>query len=90
MHLSNNLKILRGLNGNLSQQQLADLIGCSRQTIICIESGKINPSLEIALKLSEALNTPVDEIFALQEGREKEKFCNKIKSFFSCMRGDRD
>lgn len=72
------------MNGDLSQQQLAELVGCSRQTIISIETGSKNPSVELALKLSHALNTPMDEIFALEEGVEKECFCTKIANFFRC------
>ncbi len=86
MNLANTLKELRLKNGDLSQQQLAEMIGCSRQTIISIESGRINPSVEIALKLSHALKTPVDEIFALAEGKEKEHFCARIAELFKCRK----
>lgn len=72
------------MNGELSQQQLAELVGCSRQTIISIETGCKNPSVELALKLSHALNTPMDEIFALEESSEKDSFCKKISQFFRC------
>ncbi len=82
MNLANTLRLLRQQNGDLSQQQLAEMVGCSRQTIISIESGKINPSVEIALKLSHALNTPVDRIFSLAEGKEKECFCDRISELF--------
>lgn len=82
MNLANTLKALRQKNGDLSQQQLAEMVGCSRQTIIAIESGKINPSVEIALKLSHALNSPVDQIFSLEEGKEKECFCDRISELF--------
>jgi len=86
MNLNNNLKVLRQRHGDISQQHLAEMIGCSRQTIISIESGCKNPSVELALKLSEALNTPVDEIFALEEGKEKEKLCRRISDFFKRFR----
>jgi putative transcriptional regulator len=84
MKLSNNLKALRKLNGELSQQQLAEMVGCSRQTIISIESGCKNPSVELALKLSHALKTPLDQIFSLEEGQEKARFCQKVANFFKC------
>lgn len=84
MNLTNHLKRLRQLNGDLSQQQLAELVGCSRQTIISIESGCKNPSVELALKLSHALKTPMDQIFALEEGKEKDSFCKKLSNFFKC------
>jgi putative transcriptional regulator len=84
MNLTNKMKALRQLHGDISQQQLADMVGCSRQTIISIESGCKNPSVEIALKISHALKTPMDEIFALEEGKEKDTFCKKISDFFKC------
>jgi putative transcriptional regulator len=84
MNLTNTIKVLRQKNGHISQQQLADIVGCSRQTIISIESGCKNPSVEIALKISHALKTPLDDIFSLEEGKEKERFCKKISDFFKC------
>ena len=83
MNLTNRLKQLR-LKKDLSQQQLADMVNCSRQTIISIETSCKNPSVEMALKLSVALNTPVNELFALEEGKEKDKFCKRIADLFRC------
>ncbi|MES2527021.1 MAG: helix-turn-helix transcriptional regulator [Bdellovibrionota bacterium] len=84
MKLENRIKQLRQDKGQLSQQQLADIVGCSRQTIISIESGCKNPSVELALKISFAFSTPVDKIFFLEESKEKEKFCQRIAAFFRC------
>lgn len=86
MNLTNKLKQLRQRNGDLSQQQLAEMVGCSRQTIISIESGCKNPSVEIALKISLALNTPVNELFSLEEGKEKDNFCKRISELFKCSK----
>lgn len=86
MKLRNNLKALRLMKGDISQQQLADMVGCSRQTIISIESGCKNPSVEIALKISYALNTSMDDIFSLEEGKEKDTFCKRIADFFKCSK----
>jgi putative transcriptional regulator len=47
----------------MTQQQLADRLGVSRQTIISIESGKYQPSLELAFKLAKTFGKRVDEIF---------------------------
>jgi putative transcriptional regulator len=52
----------------MTQQQLADLLGVSRQTIISIESGKYQPSLELAFKLAQAFGKRVDEIFVFVDG----------------------
>lgn len=86
MNVTNIVRLKRIEIGNLSQQQLAEMVGCSRQTIISIESGKMNPSVAIALKLSHALNTPVDELFSIEEGEEKDNFCKKVKTLFNCYK----
>jgi putative transcriptional regulator len=86
MNLTNKLKQLRQRNGDLSQQQLAEMVGCSRQTIISIESGCKNPSVETALKLSFALKIPVNELFELEEGKEKDNFCKRISELFKCFK----
>jgi putative transcriptional regulator len=86
MKLANVVKLKRIESGNFSQQQLAEMVGCSRQTIISIESGKMNPSVEIALKLSHALNTSVDTLFSIEEGEEKDNFCDKVRSLFNCYK----
>lgn len=58
----NHVQKFRNL-ADLTQQELADLVGVSRQTIISIEKGSYNPTLELAFKLSFALNTGVTMLF---------------------------
>ena len=53
---------------NLRQEDLANQLQVTRQTIIAIENSKYNPSLELALKMARFFNTPVEEIFQLREG----------------------
>ena len=48
---------------NLSQQQLADLVEATRQTIGLIEKGKYNPSLNLCIKIAKALNKTLDQLF---------------------------
>ncbi|HUS88367.1 MAG TPA: helix-turn-helix transcriptional regulator [Desulfosporosinus sp.] len=50
----------------LRQEDLANLLGVSRQTIIAIENNKYNPTLELAMKLANLLKTPVEDIFTLE------------------------
>ena len=50
----------------MTQQELADLVGVSRQTIIAIENDKYNPTLELAMKLARHLGTTVEELFQLE------------------------
>jgi putative transcriptional regulator len=67
MSVENKVKILRVTNGDLTQQALADQVGCSRQTIHSIESGKFIPSVELSLKLAKVLKCKVEDLFQLLE-----------------------
>mgnify|MGYP000925800886 FL=1 len=62
--MKNRIKVLRKELG-LRQEDVADRLGVTRQTIIAIENDKYNPTLELAMKLARLLNTPVEEIFQL-------------------------
>jgi len=62
-NLINRLKQYRRLRDDLTQQELAELTGVSRQSIISIESGKYRPSVELALRLARALGVGVEELF---------------------------
>ena len=52
----------------MTQQQLADAVGVSRQTINAIESGKFVPSTIVAMKIARVFERPMEEIFSLEEG----------------------
>jgi putative transcriptional regulator len=65
--VDNRVKELRGAAG-LRQEDLAQRVGVSRQTIISIENGRYNPSLELAWKLSKELGTTIEDLFHFQEG----------------------
>lgn len=65
--LLNKLKIARVVNGDLTQQELADRINCSRQTIHSIENSKFIPSVELAMKIAKELGISVEEIFELRD-----------------------
>ena len=47
----------------LTQEQLADIVGVRRETIMRLETGKYNPSLKLAIDISRAVTTPIEEIF---------------------------
>ena len=64
--MKNNIRVERA-RLRVSQQQLADAIGVSRNTINSIESGKYVPSTVLALKIARHFNKPVDSIFQLDE-----------------------
>lgn len=65
--MKNRLKVERA-ELNITQQQLADKIGVSRQTINAMELGKYVPSTVLALKISGVFAKPVNDIFFLEEG----------------------
>jgi putative transcriptional regulator len=69
--LRNNIRRLRFDKGEMSQQQLADLIGTSRMTVYSIESGRYVPSTVLALKISRVFGKSVEEVFFLEEGGRK-------------------
>ncbi len=52
---------------NMSQKELGELVGVSRQTINYIEMGKTSPKITVALKIAKIFNTLVEEIFELEE-----------------------
>jgi putative transcriptional regulator len=64
--MKNSLKVERAIH-NLTQEQLAQALGVSRQTIHAIESAKYVPSTVLALKLAKLFNKEVGEIFKLEE-----------------------
>ncbi len=61
--LSNNLRRLRFEHGQMTQQQLADKAGVTRQTIIAIEAGKYAPSLPLAFKLAHTFGISIEDVF---------------------------
>ncbi|WP_297722371.1 helix-turn-helix transcriptional regulator [Intestinimonas sp.] len=65
--MKNCIKALRKARG-LRQEDVAMLLGVSRQTIIAMENDKYDPSLALAMRLARLLETPVEEIFQLEEG----------------------
>lgn len=62
--VSNNIRKLRFLRDEMTQEQLAEQVGVTRQTIIAIESAKYSPSLELAFRIAFALNAPLQDVFS--------------------------
>ena len=52
---------------NLTQDELADKVGVTRQTMLYLEKGKYNPSLVLAYKVAKALNSTIEEVFIIEE-----------------------
>ena len=65
--MKNRIRVARA-EERVTQQQLADAVGVSRQTINAIESGKFVPSTVLALKIAQNFGKAVEEIFQLEDG----------------------
>jgi len=61
--IKNDIRKHRFLSGEMTQQQLADKIGVTRQTVLAIESGKYSPTLELAFKIAAVFEVTLDEVF---------------------------
>ena len=66
--ITNNIRTLRFFANEMTQQELADLVGVSRQTIAAIEKDKYSPTLELAFKISETFHTEISQVFSYSEG----------------------
>jgi putative transcriptional regulator len=67
-HISNRVRRLRFDHNEMTQQQLADKVGVTRQTIIAIEAGKYAPSLPLAFRIARAFDTTVEDVFQYPNG----------------------
>lgn len=65
--LRNRIRQVRRGQTELTQEQLAEQVGCTRQTILALEQEKYNPSLILGLKISKVLNVPLEDLFELTE-----------------------
>jgi putative transcriptional regulator len=69
--ITNNIRKLRFFANEMTQQQLAEKVGASRQTIIAIEAGKYSPSLELAFRIADAFGVKIGEVFDYEVKGEK-------------------
>ncbi len=61
--ITNRMRELRGLRGDMTQAELAAAIGVTRQTIIAIEQGRYSPSLESAFRIARVFGVGVEDVF---------------------------
>jgi putative transcriptional regulator len=61
--LTNQVKTLRFLAQEMTQSELGEKVGVTRQTIAAIEAGKYSPSLECAFRIAEVLGRPLEDVF---------------------------
>lgn len=64
--ITNNIRKLRFFRDEMTQQQLAEKVGVTRQTIIAMEQDKYSPSLELAFRIAHVFGVPLEEVFSYQ------------------------
>ncbi len=62
-HIRNNIRRLRFDRSEMTQQELAEKVGVTRQTVIAIEGDKYSPSLEVAFRIARVFGVPLEEVF---------------------------
>ena len=67
--VTNDIRALRFARGEMTQAELGDKIGVTRQTVIAIEHGRYSPSLEMAFRIANVFGVPLDEVFHYDEAR---------------------
>jgi putative transcriptional regulator len=68
--ISNNIRKLRFMSNEMTQQELADKTGVTRQTIVAIENGKYSPTLELAFRIAQVFGVSLDEVFSFHPEEE--------------------
>jgi putative transcriptional regulator len=64
--ITNNIRTLRFFENEMTQQELAENAGVSRQTIIAVEAGKYSPSLELAFRIADVFGVSIGEVFSCE------------------------
>ena len=68
--VGNLIRKFRFNNDEMTQQQLADLVGITRQTIVALEKGNYSPSLELAFRIARSFEVPLEELFYYDEEKK--------------------
>jgi len=69
--IRNTIRKLRFDHGEMHQQELADHLGVTRQTVNAIENGKYSPSLEVAFRIADAFGVPLEQVFQYDRDADK-------------------
>jgi putative transcriptional regulator len=65
--VKNKIRMLRFNHAEMTQEELANRAGCTRQTIIALEQGKYVPSIELAFRVARAFEVPLEEVFQYED-----------------------
>jgi len=68
--VTNRIRRLRFDHGEMTQEELANKVGCTRQTIIALEQGKYVPSIDLAFRVARAFGAPLEEIFQYEDKKQ--------------------
>ncbi|MGO4547410.1 helix-turn-helix transcriptional regulator [Paenibacillus sp. 2TAB23] len=71
--ISNNIRSLRFNHNEMTQQQLAEKVGVTRQTIVAMEKDNYSPSLELAFRIAIVFNLPLESVFSYQDDPRQQK-----------------
>jgi putative transcriptional regulator len=69
--VTNSIRTLRFANGEMTQAELAEHVGVTRQTVIAIEQGRYSPSLEMAFRIANVLGVRLDDVFQYPNSPEE-------------------
>ena len=67
--ITNNIRRLRFDHNEMTQEELANRVGCTRQTIIALEQNKYVPSIELAFRVAKAFSVPLEEVFQYEDSQ---------------------
>jgi putative transcriptional regulator len=70
--VTNSIRSLRAIHGEMTQADLADRLGLTRQTVIAVEQGKYSPSLEVAFQIARVFGVGIDEVFQYPANENEE------------------
>lgn len=66
LQITNQIKMQRFMNGEMTQKELAERVGVTHQTVMAIEAAKYSPSLEVAFKIAAVFDLPLESVFQYQ------------------------
>jgi putative transcriptional regulator len=69
--INNKIRRLRFDHNEMTQEELANRVGCTRQTIIALEQNKYVPSIELAFRVARAFNVPLEEAFQYEDSQDR-------------------
>lgn len=70
-NISNTIRTLRFHAGEMTQAELAERVGVTRQTILAIEQGRYSPSLEVAFRIAAVFGVPLEQVFQWKDAQSK-------------------